>query len=367
MFAGHRIEGVAGRGGMGIVYRATHLVLENEVALKVISPNLARDPRFRRRFADESRLAARLRHPNLVRIHHAGEEDGLLFVTMDLIDGSDLRVLLDREDVLDPEHAARIVGAVAEALDVAHAAGLVHRDVKPGNVLIEGSGDSQRTYLTDFGLARHVEATSGVTATGAFVGTLDYVAPEQIRGERVDARADVYALGCVLFEVLTGNPPFAARGDKISKMYAHLQDEPPRLRVLDPDLPGRARPRRRRGRCRRTRPTGSPRRVTSRAPSRRRSPAGRRSRASAASRPGPRRPGRRRRRAAASAAPPLVEEESGAEPPPREPPRGQGPTERACRSRRRRRRGAGGAGALIARPRRAGGGDRRRRPAARRR
>ena len=224
----------------------------------MISPNLARDPRFRHRFKDESRLAARLRHPNLVRIHDAGEEDGLLFVTMDLIDGIDLRVLLNRADVLEPEHAARIVGGVADALDVAHAAGLVHRDVKPGNVLIEGAGAAERVYLTDFGLARHVEATSGVTATGAFVGTLDYVAPEQIRGDRVDARADVYALGCVLFELLTGNPPFAARDDKIAKMYAHLQDEAPRLRVLTPSCPAgsTSSPR---ARSRRTRPSGSPR------------------------------------------------------------------------------------------------------------
>jgi YVTN family beta-propeller protein len=238
VFAGHRIEGVAGRGGMGVVYRATHLALDHVVALKVISANLAGDPRFRRRFADESRIAVSLRHPNVVQIHHAGEEDGLLFVTMDLIEGTDLRGLLRREGTLDPEHAVRIVEHVAAALDVAHARGLVHRDIKPGNVLIEERGGAEHVYLTDFGLARQVEASTGVTATGAFVGTLDYVAPEQIRGERVDARADVYALGCVLFELLTGNPPFAAREDKVAKMYAHLQEEAPRLRVLHPDLPG---------------------------------------------------------------------------------------------------------------------------------
>ena len=238
VFAGHRIEGVAGRGGMGVVYRATHLALDHVVALKVISANLAGDARFRRRFADESRIAVSLRHPNVVQIHHAGEEDGLLFVTMDLIEGTDLRGLLRREGTLEPEHAVRIVEAVAAALDVAHARGLVHRDITPGNVLLEESGGVEHVYLTDFGLARQIEATSGVTATGAFVGTLDYVAPEQIRGERVDARSDVYALGCVLFELLTGNPPFAAREDKVAKMYAHLQEEASRLRVLRPDLPG---------------------------------------------------------------------------------------------------------------------------------
>ena len=173
----------------------------------------------------------------MVPIHHAGEEDGLLFVTMDLIDGSDLRGLLRERGSLEPEHAAAIVAEVASALDAAHERGLVHRDIKPGNILIERTA-TERVFLTDFGLARQVEASTGVTATGAFVGTLDYVAPEQIKGDRVDARSDVYALGCVLFELLTGNPPFAAREDKVAKMYAHLQEEPPSLRVLRPDLPG---------------------------------------------------------------------------------------------------------------------------------
>jgi streptogramin lyase len=236
-FAGHRIEGLAGRGGMGVVYKATHIALDHVVALKVISPALAGDARFRRRFEEESRIAVSIRHPNVVPIHHAGEEDGLLFVTMDLIDGSDLRGLLHVHERMDPVHAAGVISEVASALDAAHARGLVHRDIKPGNILIEGEGEAERVYLTDFGLARLVEATTGVTATGAFVGTLDYVAPEQIRGERVDARADVYALGCVLFELLTGNPPFAARDDKVAKMYAHLQEEPPRVTLLRPELP----------------------------------------------------------------------------------------------------------------------------------
>jgi YVTN family beta-propeller protein len=223
---------------MGVVYRATHVALDHLVALKVISPALASDARFRRRFEEESRIAVSIRHPNVVPIHNAGEEDGLLFVTMDLIEGTDLRGVLNREGTVEPERAARIVSEVASALDAAHARGLVHRDIKPGNILVEGSGEGEHTYLTDFGLARQVDATTGVTATGAFVGTLDYVAPEQIRGERVDARADVYALGCVLYELLTGNPPFAARDDKVAKMYAHLEEEPPSLRVLRPDLPG---------------------------------------------------------------------------------------------------------------------------------
>jgi hypothetical protein len=237
VFAGHRIEGLAGKGGMGVVYRATHIALDHVVALKVISPALAEDERFRRRFGEESRIAVSIRHPNVVAIHHAGEEGGLLFVTMDLIDGTDLRGLLHVHGRMDPEHAAAVVTEVAAALDAAHAKGLVHRDIKPGNILIEGEGPGERVFLTDFGLARLVEASTGVTATGAFVGTLDYVAPEQIRGERVDARADVYALGCVLFELLTGNPPFAARDDKVAKMFAHLQEEPPRVRLTRPELP----------------------------------------------------------------------------------------------------------------------------------
>src|SRR4051794_28562726 len=238
VFAGHRIEAVAGRGGMGVVYRATHLALDHVVALKVISPQLAQDERFRRRFGEESRIAVSIRHPNVVAIHNAGEEDGLLFVTMDLIEGADLRALLAAKGALDPAHAAAIVGEVAAALDAAHSRGLVHRDIKPANVLIEGEGADERVFLTDFGLARQVDASTGVTATGAFVGTLDYVAPEQIRGERVDARADVYALGCVLYELLTGHAPFAARDDKVAKMYAHLQEEPPRVRLRRPELPG---------------------------------------------------------------------------------------------------------------------------------
>lgn len=232
IFAGHRIEGIAGRGGMGTVYRATHLALDHVVALKVIAVDLASDDTFRERFRAETRVAVSLRHPNVVPIHHAGEEDGLLFVTMDLIDGPDLRRLLIKGGVLEPDRATRLIGQVASALDVAHSRGLVHRDIKPGNVLIEQREEGEHAYLTDFGLAKRFDQASqasGLTGTGAFVGTLDYVAPEQIRGEHVDARTDVYALGCVLYEVLAGRPPFAAREENVAKIYAHLQDEPPWL------------------------------------------------------------------------------------------------------------------------------------------
>jgi len=230
-FAGHRIEGVAGRGGMGTVYRATHLALDHVVALKVISSDLAADDGFRERFRSESRIAVSLRHPNVVPIHHAGEEDGLLFVTMDLIDGPDLRGMLIARGPLPPQRAVAIVAQVAAALDVAHSRGLVHRDIKPGNILVETDRDDH-AYLTDFGLAKRFDQASGagaLTRTGAFVGTLDYVAPEQIRGARVDARTDVYALGCVTYEAISGRAPFADREENVAKIYAHLQDEPPWL------------------------------------------------------------------------------------------------------------------------------------------
>ncbi len=222
---------------MGVVYRARHLALDHDVAMKVIAAGLAADEVFRERFRSESRIAVSIRHPNVVAIHHAGEEDGLIFVTMDLIEGTDLRKLLNKEGRLDPARAVDIVGQAAAALDVAHSKGLVHRDVKPANILIEDRGGHDHAYLTDFGLTKRIEATSGVTATGAFVGTLDYVAPEQIKGGRTDARTDVYALGCVLYETLTGQPPFAAQEEKVAKIYAHLQEDPPALLARGRGLP----------------------------------------------------------------------------------------------------------------------------------
>jgi YVTN family beta-propeller protein len=237
VFAGHRIEGVAGRGGMGVVYRATHLALDHTVALKIISSELARDEVFRRRFETESRAAVSIRHPNVVQVHNAGEEDGLLFVTMDLIEGSDLRGVINREGRVEPDRAVAIIAQVASALDAAHARGLVHRDIKPGNILIERRDGEEHAYLTDFGLTKRIEASTDITASGGFVGSLDYVGPEQIRGERVDARTDVYALGCVLYEALAGRVPFDRQEEKVAKIYAHLQREPPSLLGEVPDLP----------------------------------------------------------------------------------------------------------------------------------
>ena len=235
-FAGYRIEGVAGRGGMGVVYRATQLALDRLVALKLVVPELAADPDFRQRFQRESRVAASIDHPNAVTVHEAGEEGGQLYISMRYVEGTDLGTLIAREGKLDAHRAVRIVAQVASALDAAHARGLVHRDVKPANVLIEERDGSEHAYLTDFGLTRHSEGHSEITQTGAWVGTLDYAPPEQIAGQDLDARADVYALGCLLYKALTGNPPFGARQD-VAKMYAHMNEAPPALSESNPGAP----------------------------------------------------------------------------------------------------------------------------------
>ena len=223
-FAGYRVESLVGRGGMGVVYRAIDLSLERPVALKLIAPELAEDERFRARFLREPRLAASLDHPNVIPIYEAGEHDGQLYLAMRFVEGDDLRSVLDREGKLSPERTFRILAQVAGALDAAHRRALVHRDMKPANVLLDG-GD--HAYLTDFGITKQLGGDS--TDTGRLVGTLDYLAPEQIRGEPVDARTDCYALGCVLYECLAGKPPFR-RATEAETMWAHMQDEPPALR-----------------------------------------------------------------------------------------------------------------------------------------
>src|SRR5215218_4469714 len=225
VFADHRIEGIAGRGGMGVVYRATELGLERIVALKVITPVLAEEEGFRRRFVAESKAAASIEHPNVIPVYHAGERDGVLYIVMRYIDGPDLRALVRAEGRLDPERAAHVVAQVGGALDAAHRHGLVHRDVKPANVLL---GDEDHAYLTDFGLTKRSATTAGggLSRAGGWVGTLGYVAPEQIRGERIDARTDVYALGCVLVHAITGRAPFVRDTDEAT-LWAHLNAPPP--------------------------------------------------------------------------------------------------------------------------------------------
>jgi len=225
-FAGYRIEQVLGRGGMGVLYLAIEPGLERRVALKLIAPEAADDEVFTRRFAEESRIAASIEHPNVVPIYAAGEEDGVPFIAMRYVSGSDLGARLGREGRLQPEVAVALIAQVGSGLDAIHAAGLVHRDVKPANVLLAAAGRDDHAYITDFGVARNVATESGLTQTGRFVGTLDYVAPEQISAGAVDARADVYALGCLLFKLLTGEVPFP-RDTEAARLYAHLNDPPP--------------------------------------------------------------------------------------------------------------------------------------------
>jgi hypothetical protein len=234
-FAGHRILGIAGRGGMGVVYRAIQLDLDRPVALKLIAPQLAEDPGFRDRFVRESRAAASIDHPNVIPIYYTGEDDGTLYIAMRYVEGSDLRTLVRAEQHLDAGRAANIVAQVASALDAAHARGIVHRDVKPANVLL---GSGEHAYLTDFGLTKRVTSHTGSTREGGWVGTLGYVAPEQIRGERVDARADVYALGCVLYHALAGQPPYQRETDEAT-LWAHLHDDPPSVHDQAPTVSDR--------------------------------------------------------------------------------------------------------------------------------
>ena len=198
--AGFRIEREIGRGGMGVVYLATQVFPERKVALKLLSPDLASDPSFRERFVRESNAAASTEHPNIVPVYGAGEADGQLYLAMRLIEGTDLGSLLSSQGALSPERAARICTEIADALNAAHDRGLIHRDVKPGNILLD---PHDRAYLTDFGLIRRTQLHTDITKTGQFMGTIDYVAPEQIKGGEIDGRADVYSLGCVLYECLT--------------------------------------------------------------------------------------------------------------------------------------------------------------------
>ena len=237
VIAGYRLDELIGRGGMGVVYRATHVALERQGAVKLIAPELATNEDFRRRFQRESKLAASIDHPHVIPVFDAGEEAGQLYVAMRLVEGTDLAELLAERGRLAPEEAVAVISQVADGLDAAHARGLVHRDVKPANVLLESRGTGYHAYLTDFGLVKAVGATSGVlTQTGQWLGTPDYVAPEQIMGADVDARADVYALGCMLFHAVAGKPPFE-REITVAKMYAHITDPPPSLTSVRPDAP----------------------------------------------------------------------------------------------------------------------------------
>jgi serine/threonine-protein kinase len=233
VIAGYRIEERVGRGGMGVVYRAEHLNLQRRAAIKIIAPDLAESEGFRERFTREARIAAALQHPNIVTVYDAGEVDGLLYLAMQYIRGNDLSAMLRKDGRLRPYRAIDVCRQVASALDAAHAMGLIHRDVKPANVLIEG----RTAFLTDFGLTKRLDGThTDLTRAGDVVGTIHYVAPEQIEGGRVSARTDVYSLACLLFHCLTGQVPFA-RDTDVAVIYAHLSEDPPKLSSLRPELP----------------------------------------------------------------------------------------------------------------------------------
>jgi serine/threonine protein kinase len=228
---GYRIDELISRGGMGFVYRATHVALGRIYALKVLAPELAADEQFRERFRREIRIVASLHHSHVIGIHYAGEHQGLLFLVMDYVSGSDLDEVMRSSGALDPHRATALLSQVASALDAAHEKGLVHRDVKPANILLTVRDGAEHAYLTDFGVAKKLDTMTGIdglTKKGAVVGTLDYMAPEQITGGYKDARTDIYALGCVFFQMLTGHVPYE-REDSVATLYAQVHEPPPSL------------------------------------------------------------------------------------------------------------------------------------------
>ncbi|MER7755597.1 serine/threonine-protein kinase [Kitasatospora sp. NPDC097643] len=237
--AGYRLEGEIGRGGMAVVYRAKDLRLGRTVAVKLLAPELARNEVFRQRFMHESEAAAAIDHPHIIPVFEAGEHEGILFIAMRYVEGGDLRSLINRDGPFPAERAARLALQIGSALDAAHDHDLVHRDVKPGNVLVAAGTDSEHPehlYLADFGLTKKSLSLSGLTSVGQIVGTLDYAAPEQISGRPLDGRSDQYSLGCVVFEMLAGTPPFR-RESNLALLWAQLNDPPPTVREHRPDLP----------------------------------------------------------------------------------------------------------------------------------
>jgi serine/threonine protein kinase len=247
--AGYVLEDQIGAGGMAVVFRARDDRLGRPVALKLLAPGLAADDGFRQRFIRESRAAAAVDHPNIIPIYEAGEADGVLFIAMRYVQGGDVRALLDGGGPLPAARAWAIISQIAKALDAAHRHGLVHRDIKPGNILLDAgagaagpnrgpgpAGPSEHVYLSDFGISKQPSGASGLTLAGQFLGTLDYIAPEQLEGHGLDGRADLYSLGCAAYELLSGRPPFRpAQG--LALIRAHLSERPPALTAERPDLP----------------------------------------------------------------------------------------------------------------------------------
>jgi serine/threonine protein kinase len=240
LLAGYQLVAQVGAGGMAVVFRARDERLGRMVALKILAPALASDSEFRQRFIDESRSAAVVDNPHIIPVYEAGEADGVLFIAMRFVGSGDLQGVLDREGPLAPDRAAEFVSQVASALDAAHRAGLVHRDVKPGNIMVDSAADRpDHAYLSDFGISKKVKAPAGLTGTGQYLGTPVYSAPEQIRGLEVDGRTDQYALACVAYELLTGALPFE-RDDVLAVLSAQLSEPPPPAASRRPGLPGAA-------------------------------------------------------------------------------------------------------------------------------
>ena len=234
VFAGYWIDRLLDRGGMGVVYKAMDIDLDRAVALKLIAPEWMEDENAAARFRTEARLAASLEHPNIVPVHRGGQENGVLYLAMRFVPGTNLRRMIDRSP-LPFETTGIIITQIGGALDAAHGRGLVHRDVKPANILISDETAHTHAYLTDFGLTKRPGSTGSLTGTGLWVGTADYVAPEQIQGHAIDGRADVYSLGCVLYEMLTGEVAYPKDGD-IAKLWAHISNPPPQPSAARPEL-----------------------------------------------------------------------------------------------------------------------------------
>ena len=234
-FAGYEIEGVVGSGGVGILYRARQLRLDRPVALKVVEPDIASDAVIRERLRRETRTVAALDHPNIAPLYEAGEQDGTIYIVTRWVEGTELGALIRRESPVEPARAARFAAQIADALELAHEKGLVHRDVKPSNVIVTDEG---HVYLTDFGLAKRAGSASGLTGAAQQLATVDYVAPEAIEGHEPVAAGDIYALGCVLYEMLVGTAPFAGEAGGMAKMWAQLNSDPPSVGEQRPDVPG---------------------------------------------------------------------------------------------------------------------------------
>jgi serine/threonine protein kinase len=233
-FGGYEVEDVVGLGGIGVLYRARQLRLDRQVALKLVEADAARDPVVRERLRREARAVAALDHPNVVPLYEAGEQDGTVYIVTRWVEGTELGTLIHDGGPLDPTVAARTAAQIADALEIAHEKGLIHRDVKPSNVILTPEG---HVYLTDFGLAKRAETAAGLTGADQMLGTVDYVAPELIEGSEPDARSDIYSLGCVLYEMLVGEAPFADQRGGMAKMWAQVNAEPAPVRERRPGVP----------------------------------------------------------------------------------------------------------------------------------